>query len=87
MFLKPMLFIEGVVALLRGVASIFYRIFFWSLNSLFSLDLCCVCLLSTFCLSRICQYVTKRERKVFNFFYLEGDEIVFESGRKEKKFF
>ena len=29
MFLKPMLFIEGVVALLRGVASIFYRAFFF----------------------------------------------------------
>ena len=32
----------------------------YSLNSLFSLILCCVCFLSTFWLGCLCQYVTKR---------------------------
>ena len=43
LFLKSMLFI-------RGVASIFYWAYvLCSLNSLFSLILCCVCLLATLC--------------------------------------
>ena len=50
------------------VASIFYRAYFFLcfLDSLFSLLLWCVCLLSTFCLGRLCQYVTKKGKNRWN---------------------
>ena len=55
-FFNPLLFIGGVV-------SILYRAgFFCFLDSLFSLDFCCVCFLFALCLSYLCQYVTKRGR-------------------------
>ena len=46
-----------------GVASILYRAgFICFLDSLFSLAFCCVCFLSTLCLSCLCQCMTKRGR-------------------------
>ena len=70
-----------------GVASILYRAgFICFLDSLFSLDFCCICFLFTFCLSCLCQCVTKGGEidKMWEscLFCLGGVEIVFERGRK-----
>ena len=62
-----------------GVSSILYRGgFFCFLDSLFSLDFCCICFLFALCLSCLCQYVTKRGRFRYScLFFLGGVEIVF----------
>ena len=82
----------GVVTLHRE--GCLYFLWSWivlcSLNSLFSLDFCCVCFLFTLCLSCLCQYVTKRGRKknwskYGNPICLGGYEIFFER-RSKKKF-
>ena len=70
-----------------GVASILYRAgFICFLDSIFSLDFCCVCFLFTLYLSFLCQYVTKRGRNRWNvgilFVLFRGSEIVIERGRK-----
>ena len=66
-----------------GVSSILYRAgFFCFLDSLFSLDFCCICFLFALCLSCLCQYVTKRGRFRYSYlFFLGGVEIVFVRGR------
>ena len=61
-----------------------------SLNSLFSLDICCVCFLFTLCLSCLCQYVTKSGRNRWNlgilFVLFRGSWNCFWKGEKIKFF-
>ena len=63
----------------------------WFIGSLFSFILCCVCLLSTFCLSCLCQYVTKRGRNIWNLgimlFLFRGRWNCFRKGEKVKVLF
>ena len=54
---------QELLLFIGGVVSILYRVgFICFLDSLFSLAFCCICFLSTLCLSCLCQCVTKRGR-------------------------
>ena len=90
-----MMFIGGVVALNRRSCLYFLQgwIILCFLNFLFSFLLCCVYLLSTFCLSFLCLSICDKRRqkymkfeKFFNCFYL-GEMKLFLKGGENKVFF
>ena len=85
-----MLFIGGVVTLHRRSCLYFLYswIVLWSLNFLFPLILCCVCLLFTLWMGCLCQYVTKRVSNRWNvgILFVYGELKLFLKGGENKIF-